>query len=466
GGEKTAPLRVLVDQSSPSSAGSGSQTDAQPTARSGNSGDPVFIESSIAPEKPYVGQATIYTLRLYYGVALLDAALDVPNGDNGDLRQVGTDERSSVVVQGHRYDVLERHYLLQPEHSGSLHISAPVFQGRTLPDLNSVFDDSLGDGGLRALGKAIDVQVRPRPAQAGDPWLPAQSVQLTVDPLPSMLRAGEPFSVVVHEVGEGVSASQLPEISLPAIAGAQVYPEPSSTIERARAGSLQAERTRRFAIVVDHAGRLHLPDLTLPWWDLGNDRAALARVALPQLQVQPGSVGQGAVDANASKPDGVATTAQATGSGLPSIASRGWQVATFVLAALLALALAWGWRRGQADSADASAHDGGSDMQAPRSTHALIHALIRGEPAAIAQALCEAAPAPRPQHLREVAQRLDDPAQRDAVLAFDATRWSGDGLPSAQALAQLRTAFARAPRWTAPAKSRSHADALPPLYPE
>ena len=289
GGEKTAQLRVLVDPASASGASPVSQADAQPTAPAGNGGGPVFIESSIAPEQPYVGQAAIYTLRLYYAVALLDAGLDVPNGDNGDLRQIGGDERSSALVQGHRYDVLERHYLLQPEHSGSLHIPAPVFQGRTLPDLNNAFDDSLGDGGLRALGKPIDAQVRPRPAQAGDPWLPARSVALSIDPLPSSLRAGEPFSVVVHEAGEGVSASQLPEISLPAIAGAQVYPEPSSTIEHAHGGSLHAERTRRFAVVAEHAGRLRLPDLTVPWWDIANDRAALARAALPQLQVLPGS---------------------------------------------------------------------------------------------------------------------------------------------------------------------------------
>ena len=112
-------------------------------------------------------------------------------------------------------------------------------------------------------------------------------------------------------------------------------------------------------------------------------------------------------------------------------------------------------------------HDGGSDTQAPRNTQVLTQALKQGEPAAIAQALCDVAPGARPHHLREVAQRLDDPAQRDAVLAFDAARWSvADGQPSAQTLAQLRAAFARAPRWIALKKARSHTDALPPLYPD
>lgn len=467
GSQKTSPLRVLVDASRNAGNGANPSGGMQPANPGGDAGSPVFIESSFAPERPYVGQAAIYTVRLYYAVSPFDAALDVSSTDNGDLRQVGRDQNGSAMVRGRRYDVLERHYLLLPEHSGSLHIPAPVFSGRAMPDINGVFDDSPGIRSLHVVGRPMEVQVRPRPAQANDPWLPAQSVTLTIDPpAAASLHAGEPFSLVVHEAGEGVTAAQLPEIALPAIPGAQVYPEPSSTEEHARDGTLHAERTRRFAIVADRAGSLHVPGVAVPWWDLASDRPAVARVSLPDLRVQAGVA---ATNAGAGG-DTSGTGASATRPGAWSSSNatlRGWQIATLALSVLLVATFAWGWRRGAAADDETTSDDGSPDSLPGSEPRALSRALAAGDPATIARALCDAAPGTRPRHLRDVAQRLADPGQREAVQAFDAARWSSDGQPSAQALERLRTAFARTPRWTQPARDgRAKAGILPPLYPD
>jgi hypothetical protein len=474
GGERTLPLRVGVDPGP--SAGAGSQVSAQPTSHT-NASEPVFIESSIDPPNPYVQQATIYTVRLYYAVALLDAALNVSPSDHGDLRQIGEDERNSVIVQGHRYDVLVRHYLLQPESSGMLHIPAPVFQGRTMPNVDDMFDDTTAGnpGNLRTAGKQLDVQVRARPRQSRDPWLPARAVQLSVDPPTTPLHANEPFSIVVKIEGEGVTAAQLPEITLPTIPGTQVYPEPSTTADHARDGSLVAERTRRFAIVSDHPGDLQLPALEVPWWDIGNDRAAVARVALPKLTLLPGAATVTDAANGASPASGDASS---TSVALPSLAGtaavvRGWQLAALSLGVLLVASLWWGWQRASVGRGstergiDADADDGVA--RAPNRAPTLSRALALGELSAIAQALIEAAPVtprnPAPRSLADVAQRLDDPAQRAAVLAIDAARWSAACAPPEQALAQLRSAFAKPPRWAGRNRPPQNDNALPPLYP-
>ena len=97
GTEHTALLRVLVDASAAGASAATPNASAPASgdvrAGGGKPGDAVFIESSVAQQHPYVGQAVIYTLRLYYAATLLDAALDLPSGDNGDLRQIGQDER-------------------------------------------------------------------------------------------------------------------------------------------------------------------------------------------------------------------------------------------------------------------------------------------------------------------------------------------------------------------------------------
>jgi len=462
GNGRTPPLRVavatLAQAASPSTSGA--------VASTPSGTGPVFIESAIAPEHPYVGQATIYTLRLYYAVPPLDASLDLPAPDNGDLRQVGDDQHDSVMVGGHRYDVVERHYLLLPERSGTMHIPAPEFQGRTMPGLAGVFDDDTVGSALHATGKAFDVPVRARPPNAAGPWLPAKSLQVTVDAPATAPVAGEPFGVVVHLAGDGVTAAQLPEITLPPVPGAQVYPEPSSTIEHARGGSLQAERTRRFAIVPERSGELRLPEFAVPWWDVVNDRAAVAKASLPAVRVRPGAA-TGKESGEPAAPPSRTETASVPVHGASE--THVWQVIALVLAVALVLALAWGWRRGRG----IVPADAGEDRAAaiPVRWPTLDEALASGDASAITFALVAAAhaAAPReraPEGLAAVAARLDDPGQREAVLAFDAARWRADGTPAPQALDRLRSAFAKPPRWSAPARPVRRDASLPPLYPD
>ncbi|MBS0192740.1 MAG: protein BatD [Proteobacteria bacterium] len=470
GGERTLPLRVQVDAGAGGVGTAASPADVSSAATPvqgsiGKPGDPVFIESGVAQQHPYVGQAVVYTLRLYYAANLLDASLDAPTSDNGDLRQIGQDARGSQVVQGKTYAVVERRYLVQPEHSGSLHIGPTVFRGRAMGGSGNPFDDDMGIRALHASSAALSIDVRPQPSQATQPWLPAQAVTLSIDPPTSPPHAGEPFTLVAHETAQGAAASQLPEIALPAIPGAQVYPEPSTTTEQMAGDVLQAQRTRRFAIVPSRSGDLSLPALSLPWWNVTDDRAAIARVSLPRLQVLPGSAGASAAA------DAAAGAAPAVSAAAAPIATevqqglRAWQTATFVLAILLALALAWGWRRGGTaiDTAMRQVEPpAGTGGDAP----SLREALASGVPSLIAMALCKAAPVPRPRHLHEVAERLADAAQRKAVLDFDAARWRGDGQPTVDVLAQLRSAFARTPRWMGNVPGANAATVLPPLYPD
>ncbi len=450
GRDRTPPLRVGVS----------AQPTAAASAQTAADGAPVFMETSIEPNNPYAQQAMVYTERLYYAVTLLNGALDAPKPDNGDARQIGTDTTNSVMLQGHRYDVLERHYLLQPEHSGALHIQGPGFVGHAMGKTGDVFDEGTM---ARIVGKSIDVPVRARPPQASDPWLPAHAIAISADPPNAQLHAGEPFSIVVKLDGEGVTAAQLPEITLPAIAGAQVYPEPSSTAEQQRDGRLLAERTRRFAIVPANAGSLRIPELAVSWWDVANDRAATARLGLPAMQVLPGTATPDAAGKDAS-PRSDNTPAASSKN---VVALRGWQIATFSLAALLALSLWWGWRRGRdhASARDDTAHGDDATARAPNRAPTLSRALALGNPATITQALLEAVPDAPARNLDEVARRLGDATQRDAVLAFDAARWSVDGEPSAQVLAQLRSAFVQPPRWAGRMRSTASDDVLPPLYP-
>jgi hypothetical protein len=445
GGERTDPIVLTVtDQPAPAAS----------------DGAAVFIESALDAEHPYVQQSVIYTVRLYYAVTLLDGSLDAPPTDGIDVRQLGDDAQSSAVIGGRRYNVTERRYLLTPERSGRLILPAPSFRGRAAGD---GFDGMFDGTAVGARGQPKTLDVRARPAQATEPWLPAQAIALIVDPPGGALHAGEPFTLTVKLSGEGVTAAQLSDPTVPQIPGAQVYPEASSFQDSVRDGRLLAERSRRFAVVPNATGALQIPPIVQSWWDVRNDHAAQSRAIVPVLQVLPGIA-----------PTPAADLAAANSGVVPALGSSWWSnLRTWQLAALL-LAIGWVatvlWTLSLIRTRAAAAMDvdpPGSSQQGEskslRRGPTLARALALGDLDAIAFALLDAAPGPRAQHLGDVARRLDDPAQVSAVQALDAARW-GNG-DAAAALHALRTAFSQPPRWRKHRVVGQLDEELPPLYP-
>jgi hypothetical protein len=125
---------------------------------------------------------------------------------------------------------------------------------------------------------------------------------------------------------------------------------------------------------------------------------------------------------------------------------------------LVGLVASFAWWRARSRLTVAAAE---AAVVVPPSASALADALKQGDLAAIAQALCAAAGS-RGDDLDALRSGLDDVAQADAVQRLQAARWGGGDAQGA--VAALRRAFAKGPRWR---RSARKAEALlPPLYPE
>ena len=122
----------------------------------------VFIDSEADAQDPYVQQAVGYTVRLYYATPLVSGQLDQDPPAGATLQRVGEDAQYAREVGGRTYTVVERHYLLIPERSGTLTIPGARFEGKAA---GGFFDDLLGDGqqDLRASSAPRVIRVRPRP---------------------------------------------------------------------------------------------------------------------------------------------------------------------------------------------------------------------------------------------------------------------------------------------------------------
>jgi hypothetical protein len=444
GRERTQPLGLTVTPAA-----------AAPVA---HAGDAVFIEAEADAQSPYVQQAVGYVLRLYSAAPLVSGQLDQDAPDGATMQRVGDDLQYTREIGGRRYTVVERRFLLIPERSGALAIPGARFSGQ---GVGGFFDDLFGDGrqDLRAHGAPRVLSVQPPPANAPQPWLPLRSLSLRYLSAPQTARAGEAATVAIEAVADGASAAQMPELALAAPAGAQVFADPVQAQDNFDGGRPQVRLARKFAIVPGRAGTLRIPGPRIAWWDV---RAGVARTAsLPDivLQVAPGANGAGGANAAATPANPAVNDTTRTGLRLPFVQGevRPWALAAVAFAFLWLATLWWGLHRTTTVEAQVDAKREPDAARTPKP--AFAQALAKGDPDAISQALCATANA---RDLDGVRGKLDDPAQRAAVDALQRARW-GDG-DVATALAALRSAFKRGPRWkTAPAKAK---ELLPPLYPK
>jgi hypothetical protein len=452
GTESTQPLTVTVLP--------------MPSGGSAAAGDEVFLEIDATPADPYVQQQVSYVVRLYYSVTLLEGQLQEPQVSGAQVTRLGQDVTYQKTIDGDRYMVVERRYAVVPETSGRLEIPGPRFAGRAL---RSGFNALGANSVLNAAGNAVTLEVKPRPPAARTPWLPARSMELHDESgnAPATLKVGEPLTLTLRLVGQGVSAEQLPELQLPKIDGAEIYPDQETPTTSTDGEWLRGERVRKFALVPTRPGRIELPQVQIDWWDVRNDRAATTSLPARFFEVEGSAMAAPPVPAPAAAQDaGTSATAPAAQeTAAPSAARWLWPALAALFAGLWIATLLW--RRRTAPPAAAASE--ARPVVAPRADwrKSWPQALHAGDAKAAAAALIAAAQTRDAQarNLGDVANLLEPAAQREAVLGLEHALYRGGD--RAVALAALGGAFADGPRWRAATAAAKRDDGgLPPLYPE
>ncbi len=441
---------------------------ALPARRDGSAA--AFIETEVDDATPYVQQSVGVVVRLYYASQLASGALVLDTPEGASLQVVGQDRTDVREVNGRRYNIAERRYLLIPERSGPLRLAGARFDGRTA---GSFFDDFFGggDGRLRAVAADQVLQVQAQPADAPQPWLPLHDLRLRYTLAPDRARVGEATTLEVEAVAVGATRAQFTELPVPDIgSNAQVFAEPAQYDETFSGASPQLKITRRFSIVPRGQGTLRVPGLRMRWWDVKTGQARSTTLPDLVLAVAPGRGTTTVpppqpVDTDARLPGGDASDGDEpkalSAAGTPAAqAPWAWMALAGGLLLLWLLTLWWGWRRGRDGAKVAAGSGAGTLPGAARPTvAALRRALDSADLAEVGALLCDMAGVER---LEQVLARLGDTRQRDALLALQRARWGGAGdLPAIRR--QLKAAFHDGPHWS-PAPEASQTG-LPPLYP-
>jgi hypothetical protein len=249
----------------------------------------VQIEVSADTDTPYVQALLQYRVRVLARVPLRDASLSEPAAAGAQIRRIGADRRFDLEQGGARYRVIERLYAVVPERPGPLTLAGPTLTAAV--PVRALDTDSGADALLerRAVisrpAASMTLQVRPPPAAAERPWLPAEAVSISErwEPEDTRIRVGEPLRrrIVIEASGVGSSAIDLP--AMPPVPGLQIYPEPAETTRAEVGDDLLLTTTLTQTLVPTAAGTLQVPSLRLPWWSLGMDAPREASLPAREL---------------------------------------------------------------------------------------------------------------------------------------------------------------------------------------
>ena len=489
GGEMSQPLILTV------SAAAGGNSSASTAAK-------VFVDTIVDDKGPYVQGAVNVTVRVYTAEQLYQASLDFPSGNDVLVQQVGGDQNSSAGKNGRQYQVIERHYVLFPQHSGQIRLSGAVLSGQVAVRIrddalsNDPFADLLGAANgvagtkpIRVHGDPIVLEVRPRPAASGSgPWLPAQGVSLSAEwqPQSMQVHAGDPITLDLRLQAQGLTAAQLPDLStmLPLPQGLKAYPDQAKLKNTAQGDVVSGSRDQSLALIADRPGRYVLPALHLSWWDTKADQARDVDVPAQTIDVLPTAGGGGApapptvaAASPARAAGGAAAPAAAPTRGVASLwlelqrADRPWLLVSAGLG-LLWLATMIGWwisrRRPPQEPAAPTAPAMPPPMTKPvdaARARGKFHEACRRHDASAARRwilawVAAAWPDPAPTGLSAFAKKLSDPPQIEALAQLEracyaGAEWNGE---------TLAMAFKDLPKPQAHAVARE--SGIAPLYPK
>lgn len=279
GGEVSSPITILVGE-------------ADQLSNSGS--DEIFILSDVSKETVYVQEQLLYTIKLYYSISFDQGAqLTSPQVADAVVQQLGSDETYSEIVDGVRYNVTERKFVIFPQSSVELTIP-PVYFTATVGRRGGLTRFFNNRTTVREINLASDlhaIEVLGKPASfPGQTWLPAANIAIIESwsgPVDD-LSIGESVTRNIQISASGLSSSLLPGITYADLPGLKFYPDQPSSEDSANELGVTGSRTEGTAIVPSKAGDFVIPEVVIPWWNTTTDSLERAVIPARTLTVQPG----------------------------------------------------------------------------------------------------------------------------------------------------------------------------------
>ncbi|BFT30931.1 BatD family protein [Alteromonas sp. D210916BOD_24] len=269
-----------------------------------------FVTTDIDLKEAYLNQQLLYTVKLYLSSNIERGSLQAPEMQNAEITQLGDDKQYTDIVNGKRYQIIERQFAVVPQASGEFTLRGPIFSGEVMaPNTNQRFGFFNRTQQVNRVGPDITVTIKPIPQGIGYPWLPSEMVRVDEEwPQGDNFIAGEPVTRIITLTALGVVEEQLPEIPEFYPPNFKLYPDQSNTTTVEKDQHLISQRQTSLAIIPTEAGSFVLPEITIPWFNTLTEKTEYATIPARSITVLPPNNQQGQGSGSQAIPSGETNT--------------------------------------------------------------------------------------------------------------------------------------------------------------
>ena len=231
--------------------------------------DVLFLQTQISTNTAYLDQPITVRHDFFYALQIEHSSLNTPS--NVNLKQLKANESRRESIDGVTYQVQRLFYSLTPDQAGTMDLSDFSVKGLYVKNNRYLSFEVESD--------PLNIEIKPIPSSypKGIPWLPAENVVLNDNFNDGQqLNGQQSLTREIRVELHGLNDSYFKELTMPTLGNASFYAdkqERNTIIDKDRSIGII---NNRWAFIPEENGQITLPEISITWWDVTNDRIQLA----------------------------------------------------------------------------------------------------------------------------------------------------------------------------------------------
>ena len=258
--------------------------------RSNQGGDDLYLEIEVNKDSVYVQEQLLFTVRLFYTInGIRNPVFTELEMEDTVTQLIGSPNQYERLIDGERFGVYEKRYVIFPQCSGPLQIPDILFRGEVTDGSSNFVFRNMNTRRVTAFIEGITINVKERPASLprGEGWLPVTGLALeeTWSGDLGALKVGDSVVRTLTLRAEGLDGAVLPPFSPENVKGLNLYPDPADISRTFVDGSIVGTRIETTTYVALEAGVIEVPALDIAWWDVNSDSARTTSLPATRFEV-------------------------------------------------------------------------------------------------------------------------------------------------------------------------------------
>ncbi|MDB4003469.1 BatD family protein [Gammaproteobacteria bacterium] len=258
--------------------------------RSNQGGDDLYLEIEVNKDSVYVQEQLLFTVRLFYTInGIRNPVFTELEMEDTVTQLIGSPNQYERLIDGERFGVYEKRYVIFPQRSGPLQIPDILFRGEVTDGSSNFVFRNMNTRRVTAFIEGITIEVKERPASLprGEGWLPVTGLALeeTWSGDLGALKVGDSVIRTLTLRAEGLDGAVLPPFSPENVKGLNLYPDPADISRTFVDGSIVGTRIETTTYVALEAGVIEVPSLDIAWWDVNSDSARTTSLPATRFEV-------------------------------------------------------------------------------------------------------------------------------------------------------------------------------------